>query len=114
MRKLVESGAVVLIDSYPHCCKLVDPVENAAALWAVVDVLERGAGAVSASPQRRGPKPIDYPKEWEELYPRWEAGDITAKEFMERTGLKRGTFYHLVSEYRSIQEPIAMTCDGIA
>ena len=114
MRKLAESGAVVLVDSYPHCRELVEPAENAAALWAVVDVLEGSRGGAAAAAQRPGPKPIDFPEGWEGLFALWEAGQITAREFMARTGLKRGTFYHLVSEYRCFRESADRNANGVA
>ena len=34
----------------------------------------------------------------------WDNGEITAKEFMDKTGLKKGTFYNLVNEYKETLE----------
>lgn len=41
-----------------------------------------------------------YPDNWKEVYDLWyNRKQITAKEAMERTGLKRNTFYKLAKEY---------------
>ena len=43
---------------------------------------------------------LTIPENWPEVYTEWSAGHITAKEAMERTGLKRGSFYKLVKGER--------------
>ena len=45
---------------------------------------------------------ISFPDNWENLYAAWDNGEITAKEFMDKSGLKKGTFYHLVNEYKEL------------
>lgn len=42
-----------------------------------------------------------YPKEWEQYYQDWRKGNITAKRCIEELGLKRATFYKLVSKYEA-------------
>lgn len=42
---------------------------------------------------------ITYPTEWEIYYRTWKKGDITATKAMEELGLKRNSFYRLVSKY---------------
>lgn len=50
----------------------------------------------------KGRKPIEYdPIRFEELYKRWKAGSIMAKEFMALIGLKPNTFYRAVQRYES-------------
>ncbi|WP_282709152.1 hypothetical protein [Ligilactobacillus sp. Marseille-Q7487] len=49
-----------------------------------------------------GRKKIDFPKNWESLYAAWNNGKITTKEFISQTGLKKGTFYNLINEYKDI------------
>lgn len=49
-------------------------------------------------------KKINFPENWESLYAAWDNGEITAKEFMDTSGLKKGTFYNLVNDYREIIE----------
>lgn len=50
-----------------------------------------------------GRKKIKYPENWDELYRQWENKNISSKEFMEKSGLKKGTFYHLITEYKELQ-----------
>ena len=45
-----------------------------------------------------GRPPLQKPENWKEVYTIWQNGDITAKEAMRRTGLKRSSFYRLVKE----------------
>lgn len=43
---------------------------------------------------------IQYPDNWEENYKLWENKKISSKEFLDRVGLKRATFYNLLTEYK--------------
>ncbi len=43
-----------------------------------------------------GGLPTSLPDNWEEVLALWQAGKITAREAMRRTGMKRTTFYQLV------------------
>jgi len=43
----------------------------------------------------------DYPKEWQEVYAKWKAKELTAVKTMEQLGLKKNTFYKLVKQYES-------------
>lgn len=45
-----------------------------------------------------GRPPLQKPENWKEAYTIWQNGGITAKEAMQRTGLKRSSFYRLVKE----------------
>ena len=45
-----------------------------------------------------GRPPLQKPENWKEVYTIWQNGGITAKEAMQRTGLKRSSFYRLVRE----------------
>lgn len=42
-----------------------------------------------------------FPSNWKEVYDEWKAGRITATEAMNRTELKRNTFYNLVKRYEA-------------
>lgn len=44
---------------------------------------------------------VEFPEEWKEHYKIWKAGIITAREAMERMGLKKDSFYRLVKKYES-------------
>ena len=39
---------------------------------------------------------IKIPDNWEDVYPEWDSGKITAREAMKRTGLKVNSFYKFV------------------
>lgn len=41
----------------------------------------------------------EYPKQWNEIYKQWKAGDITAVKAMEQLELKKNTFYKLIKQY---------------
>ena len=45
-----------------------------------------------------GRPPLQKSENWKEVYTIWQNGGITAKEAMQRTGLKRSSFYRLVKE----------------
>ena len=45
-----------------------------------------------------GRPPLKRSENWNEVYAVWRNGEITAKEAMCRTGLKRSSFYRLVKE----------------
>ena len=45
-----------------------------------------------------GRPPLQRPENWKAVYTIWQNGGITAKEAMQRTGLKRSSFYRLVKE----------------
>ena len=40
-----------------------------------------------------------FPDEWGDVYGRWRAGKITARDAMAELGLKRCAFYHMVEDY---------------
>lgn len=51
-----------------------------------------------------GRSKIIFPDNWEALYNLWINHEITSKEFIDKSGLKKATFYNLLSEYKHIQE----------
>ena len=55
-----------------------------------------GIQAAKAKGKKLGRPAITFPANWNEVYFSWKAGEITAKEAMERTGTKRTSFYKLV------------------
>lgn len=59
-----------------------------------------GIEAAKARGVYKGRKPIEYDQaKFTELYTRWKAGAIKAKEFMSLIGLKPNTFYRAVQRY---------------
>ncbi len=47
---------------------------------------------------------ISFPNDWDELYEKWENGQISSKEFIDASGLKKATFYNMITEYKEIQK----------
>ena len=57
---------------------------------------QEGIRAAKAKGKHLGRPGLVVPENWEEVYSAWKNGEITAKVAMERTGLKRTSFYKLV------------------
>ena len=55
-----------------------------------------GINAAKAKGKHLGRPVTSLPDNWEEVLALWQAGKITAREAMRRTGMKRTTFYQLV------------------
>lgn len=49
-----------------------------------------------------GRSKIAFPDRWDELYEEWENKKITSKEFMKQSGLKKATFYNILTEYKAM------------
>ena len=50
-----------------------------------------------------GRNKIDFPNNWDELFEKWKSKEISSIEFISSTGLKKATFYNLLTEYKEIQ-----------
>lgn len=64
-------------------------------------IRKRQAEGIEAARQKGkklGRPALNIPANWKEVYVSWREGEITAKEAMERTGIKRTSFYKLVKE----------------
>lgn len=60
----------------------------------------QGIANAKAQGKVLGRPKVTYPNNWEEIYDLWyNKKEITAKEAMKRTGLKRNTFYKFTKEY---------------
>ena len=94
---------------YPATQIFDNPMANELALSIIIDVYasllnNKTFDIRSAVAASTGRKKISFPDNWESLYAAWDNGEITAKEFMDKSGLKKGTFYHLVNEYKELLE----------
>ena len=58
-----------------------------------------GIDAARKMGKHLGRPKLEYPDNWETVYPIWKQGDVTAKVAMEQMGLKRTSFYKLVNMY---------------
>ena len=95
----------VLFLAYPTMNSTDDLQTNHKKLQLVLEVVSERHMEVIPFPERHkvhaGRKELSFPEKWDEFYERWENGEITAQEFMAEAHLKRGTFYHMVKEYRA-------------
>lgn len=63
---------------------------------------KQGIEIAKSKHKHMGRPKMTYPINWGEIYKLWNSGNITAVKSMELLGLKRGTFYKLVNEYKKI------------
>ena len=49
-----------------------------------------------------GRNKMAFPDGWDELYEKWKKKMVTSKEFMEQSGLKKATFYNMLTEYKAM------------
>lgn len=49
-----------------------------------------------------GRNKLIFPQNWPELYEKWKNKEITSKEFISASGLKKATFYNMLCEYESL------------
>lgn len=77
---------------------------NMAALSVLKQVIVSSNKKVVELPNYRrsnsGRSRIAFPENWEELYEKWDNKEISSKEFLNQTGLKKATFYNLLTEYK--------------
>lgn len=77
---------------------------------AVVSAVLQGMECGSAGQQPFMPRPstgrpkLAFPTGWDELYARWERADISSKEFLAASGLKKATFCNKLADYRELLE----------
>ncbi len=103
---LRSAGIEIVVADCPLTMIFDNPVTNGIAFSIMVDVYRNMPDYRTLLPEstvkRLGRPKVAFPQGWDELYVKWHHRDFTAKEFMERTGLKKGSFYHLISAYNSI------------
>ena len=54
-----------------------------------------GIAAAKAKGKKLGRPAVAVPENWDDVYASWKNGEISAKEAMKRTGLKRTSFYKI-------------------
>ncbi len=89
------------IDSSTPTGKLMLTMIGAINEFERTNILERTREGIAIAKRAgvyKGRKPIDLPENWDEVTKTWRSGKITAREAMERLGLKPNTFYRLCSK----------------
>ena len=81
---------------------------NKAVLTTIAQSLSTKSENVLSMPfdskKRAGRNRIEFPENWSELYEAWENKEISSKVFLEKSCLKKATFYNLITEYKAILE----------
>ena len=57
---------------------------------------QAGIRKAQAGQKKLGRTRIPFPDNWDENYSKWLRGELTIDQFMQVTGLKRGTLYNLI------------------
>lgn len=85
---------------------ITQPLNQAILSTVLQNLLSKNSNIVSIPSKRgnSGRNRLPFPDNWDDLYERWENNEISSKDFIEASGLKKATFYNLISEYKSIQE----------
>lgn len=68
--------------------------------WAERHELQRqGIEVAKAEGRHLGRPKVQFPENWDEWYPKWKGGEVTASEAMRQMGLKKDSFYRLAKRY---------------
>ena len=89
------------IDSSTPTGKLMLTMIGAINEFERTNILERTREGIAIAKREgvyKGRKPIEIPNGWDDAIKSWQSGKITAREAMDRLGLKPNTFYRLCSK----------------
>lgn len=78
---------------------------NRAILKTILDSIILNNNIVRINSNKKsnaGRNKIEFPDNWEDLYEKWEKGEISSKKFLDESGLKKATFYNMITEYKGI------------
>lgn len=102
----LDHKVILIISSVPATYEFgIDPVLNQAVLKTFLQTMvDNNKNVISVQIKRKnGRTRLPFPDNWDELYEEWVKKKITSKEFIEKAGLKKASFYNLLTEYRLIQ-----------
>lgn len=77
---------------------------NKAVLQTLIQTIQKNNVLILPKKISVGRNKIDFPDNWDELYEQWEKNKISSKEFLQKSGLKKATFYNLVTEYKAVKQ----------
>ena len=83
------------------------PMNKAVLNTILQSLLASDKNIIEISSSKRnnsGRNKMKFPDNWDELYEKWCRKEITSKDFIYESGLKKATFYNLLTEYKEIQE----------
>ena len=85
---LQENGISTIVYDLAATWVFNDPIASDLVLRVLIDIYSSLQNNKSfEAPVKTGR--IVFPENWGELYSKWSSGEITAKEFIERSGLKK-------------------------
>ena len=64
----------------------------------------QGIDAAKLRGKKFGRPKTQIPENYDEIIAEWQSGSITAKEAIQRTGLKRSTFYRLIRDHETAKK----------
>lgn len=111
---LMKQNVMIGILEYPASFVFENTKINHAVIRMLEDVLKKQVPVAEAKVKQRTPgrHKHSYPSNWASLYQKWKDNEITAVEFMRLSGVKKGTFYHLVQDYETTVQNV-VTVRGI-
>ena len=83
------------------------PINKAVLTTLLQSMLNEHKNIAEISNNKRknsGRNRMAFPDGWDKLYEKWKNHTISSKEFMEHSGLKKATFYNMLTEYRTMLE----------
>lgn len=103
---ILDRNGAVAVASIPATYEFgLDIRLNHAVISAVMQGVKAGSGGQPFMPRIIPGRPkMSFPDGWGELYSAWERGTISSKEFLERSGLKKATFYNKIADYRELRD----------
>lgn len=102
---IINANIILLINVYKSTYKFDVNLElNKAVLLALKQCILTYDTNIIVSKTSVGRSRVNFPNNWSDLYELWINHEITSKEFIIRSGLKKATFYNLLAEYKRIQD----------
>lgn len=84
---------------------IIQPMNKAILSTLLQQIVSRNSNILTMNKKVFvGRNKIEFPDNWDELYEKWKKKEISSKEFIEESGLKKATFYNLLTEYRTLQQ----------
>lgn len=81
------------------------PMNQAILSTLLQSIITRNQNMITVSFKKSnsGRSKLPFPDDWDELYEKWVNNEITSRQFIALSGLKKATFYNLLTEYKEIQ-----------
>lgn len=107
LKYFIQNGKCLVVSNIESTYKYgVSQPMNKAILSTILDSVLLNNKNIIELPRNRknnsGRNKIDFPNNWEELYENWENNNISSKEFLDKSGFKKATFYNMITEYKEI------------